>query len=304
MPSPLNNYLKYLFSIDKKPSLINLGLLIFLLVIPSFTYSQNILINEFMASNATFSTDEFGENEDWVELYNPGNTAVDIGGMYITDNLADPTLWQIPNTDPQITTIPAGGYLLLWFDKDIAQGPLHVNAKLGSSGEDIGLFESDGVTLIDSRTFSVQYADISEGRTPNAGVDWDFFPDPTPNAANDTEPGLLLADEPTSSLSSGLYTGTLSVSLATPTPDGIIHYTLNGSVPTASSPIYTAPISISQNTPLRAVTVADGYENSNPSTFNYLIDVSHVFPVVNITAGDDLLFDPVYRYVPQLYRRY
>ena len=259
---------------------------------PFFAKSQNIIINEFMASNGISITDENGEYDDWVELYNAGNTPVNIGGMYLTDDLTEPTLWQIPNNAPQTTTIPANGYILLWFDKETEQGPLHVDAKLGASGEDIGLFASDGTTLIDSRTFLDQFSDVSEGRTPNGGADWDYYPEPTPNAPNDTDPGLQKADEPTSSLSSGLYNGTQSITLSTPLAGGTVHYTTDGSVPTAGSPEYTDAISISQSTPLRAVTVADGYVDSDPVTFNYLIDVNHTVPVVTITAGDDLLFDP------------
>ena len=262
------------------------------LLFPFFAKSQNILINEFMASNATTIADGNGDYDDWVELYNAGSTPVDIGGMYLTDDLTEPTLWQIPDNAPQSTTIPANGYLLLWFDKEMTQGPLHVNAKLGSSGEDIGLFASDGTTLIDSRTFSTQFSDVSEGRTPNAGSDWDYYPDPTPNAANDTEPGLLKADEPTSSLSSGLYNNIQTVTLSTPIADGTIHYTTDGSIPTAGSTEYTGTITISQTTPLRAITIADGYQDSDPATFNYLFDVSHTVPIITITAGDDILFDP------------
>ena len=129
-------------------------------------YGQNILINEFMASNSNVIADEFGEFDDWVELYNPTSSPIDIGGMFITDDLDNPTDWQIPTTDPALTTIPADGYLLLWFDKDTEQSVLHVDSKLSSDGEDIGLFAADG-TLIDSRIFGIQQTDISEGRTPN-----------------------------------------------------------------------------------------------------------------------------------------
>ena len=291
MQSTLMKRSLFLFFKNKTQLLITFGIFILFLSFPFFVKSQNIVINEFMASNATFIEDEFGNMDDWVELYNPTNAPVNIGGMYVTDDLLEPTQWQIPTNAPQTTTIPAGGYLLLWFDKEPAQGPLHVDAKLGASGEDIAIFASNG-SLIDSRTYSQQFADISEGRDPNGGSNWDFYPDPTPNAANDTDPGLVLADEPTSSKSSGLYNGTQSVTLSTSTPNGTIHYTTDGSVPTESSPQYTGPISISQNTPLRAVTVADGFEDSNPATFNFLIDVNHTVPVITITAGDDLLFDP------------
>ncbi len=265
---------------------------VIIMLFPVLNFGQNIVINEFMASNGSTLSDNFGNFDDWVELYNPSNTPVDIGGMYLTDDLAVPTLWQIPNGASAQTTIPAGGYLILWFDKETNQGPLHVDAKLGSSGEDLAIFSSTG-SLIDSRTFGVQFEDVSEGRDPNGGSNWDFYPEPTPGAANDTEPGLLKADPPTASTGSGLFTSAQTVTLSTSVPGGEIYYTTDGAIPTQFATLYTGPISISENTPLRAVTFADGFTKSDPATFNYLINVSHTFPIVNITAGDDLLFNPV-----------
>jgi len=257
----------------------------------SSIFGQNIIINEFMASNGTTLSDEFGEFDDWVELYNPTNSPVDIGGMYLTDALTNPTLWQIPSNASGQTTIAPNGYMILWFDKETDQGPLHINAKLGSSGEDLAIFSSTG-TLIDSRTFDVQYENVSEGRTPNGGAAWDYFPAATPGSANNTTPGLSKADSPIASVGSGLFSNTQTVQLSTTTPNGEIFYTTDGSIPTPFANLYTGPISISANTPLRAVTFANGFLESKPATFNYLFNVSHTFPIVNITAGDDLLFDP------------
>lgn len=55
-------------------------------------------INEFMADNEKTLEDpaEPGAFEDWLEIYNPGMTIVDVSGMFITDNMANPTKWQVP----------------------------------------------------------------------------------------------------------------------------------------------------------------------------------------------------------------
>ncbi|MBI5915628.1 MAG: lamin tail domain-containing protein, partial [Bacteroidetes bacterium] len=89
-------------------------------------FSQAIFINEFLASNSNGLTDEHGQPDDWMELFNAGATPIDIGGMYVTDDLAQPVKWQIPATDPAASTIPPGGFLLLWLDGETAQGVLHV----------------------------------------------------------------------------------------------------------------------------------------------------------------------------------
>jgi len=82
-------------------------------LMPAELFAQNatILINEFMAVNESCCTDDFGEADDWVELYNYGEMSVDVGGMYVTDDLDRPTTWRIPSTDTPRTTIEAGGYL-------------------------------------------------------------------------------------------------------------------------------------------------------------------------------------------------
>jgi hypothetical protein len=58
--------------------------------------TQGLFINEFMAENKTNVTDEFGEHDDWIEIYNAGPAPVDLGGMYLTDDLSNPTKWMIP----------------------------------------------------------------------------------------------------------------------------------------------------------------------------------------------------------------
>ncbi|KAA3655108.1 MAG: T9SS C-terminal target domain-containing protein [Calditrichaeota bacterium] len=152
--------------------------------------AQNLVINEFMASNDTYlvdpeeDTDDGDPYEDWIEIYNPGSTPVDIGGMYITDDLAELTQWQIPTTDAAKTTVPAGGYLILYADKEAHQGVLHVDIKLSGGGEQIGLTASDGTTILDSLTYTDQIADTSYGRTPDGSDTWAFFPNPTPGEAN------------------------------------------------------------------------------------------------------------------------
>ena len=158
---------------------------------PSETYSYVvgygpplIYINEFMADNETTleDPDEPGEFPDWIELYNAGTTVADLGGMYLTDDLADPTQYQIPSG----VTIPAGGWVLFWADDDVEQGSLHTNFKLGKDGEDLGLFDTDanGNEPIDTLSFGVQSADVSYGRSPDGGPTWIFFTTATPDGTN------------------------------------------------------------------------------------------------------------------------
>ena len=143
-----------------------------------------IYINEFLASNDACCPDENGEYDDFIEIYNGGSSAVDIGGMYITDDLNNPTKYQIPDTSSTISTISPNGFLLLWADKDSEQGILHLDIKLSTDGESIGLFASDGITVIDSLTYNEQTPDISYGRVSDGGDEWLLFDLPTPGTTN------------------------------------------------------------------------------------------------------------------------
>jgi len=155
--------------------------------------APTLYINEFMASNDAYWADENGDFDDWVEIYNPGTDSVDIGGLWFTDDLTDPASHQIPDTASAITTIPPGGFLILWADKESEQGVLHVEEKLGGSGEQIGLVYISGTdtVFVDSLTYGEQIADTSSGRIADGGSDWDSFPDPTAGVSNTWTPDAL-----------------------------------------------------------------------------------------------------------------
>ena len=140
-----------------------------------------IFVNEWLASNDGIVLDEFGDADDFIELYNAEASAIDLGGRYLTDDLSNRTKWEIPAG----VTIEAGGYLVIWADDQPEQGPLHATFKLGAGGEAVGLFDRNGNQLaqIDAVSFGAQSGDVAEGRGPD-GSDCRLFFSPTPSAAN------------------------------------------------------------------------------------------------------------------------
>ena len=68
-----------------------------------------LVINELMASNSSSIRDPQGHYEDWIEIYNAGADAINMAGMYLTDNTSIPTKWRIPDNSPEETMISAGG---------------------------------------------------------------------------------------------------------------------------------------------------------------------------------------------------
>jgi hypothetical protein len=148
---------------------------------------SGVVINEVMASNQTYITDENGEYEDWVELYNNSSSSVNLGGWFLSDNPDNLDKWEFPTN----TVIPAMGYLIIWADEDSSQGPLHANFKLSAAGEELLLINASGSTVQDI-TFGQQQADKGYARSPNGTGNF-TIKNPTFKANNDT--GISSADE-------------------------------------------------------------------------------------------------------------
>ena len=272
-----------------------------LLAEPRFPPQILLVINEFMASNNNCTQDPQGQCDDWIEIYNYGVDAVDIGGMYLTDNLSDPVKWQIPVNDPALTTIEPGGHLLIWADGDISDPGLHANFKLDANGEEIGLFKSDGITMIDSVVFGEQTGDISYGRYPDGTDNWRFFGSPSPAAENIGVYKGFVA-EVQFSRDGGLFNEPFSVTLATETEDTIIYYTLDGSEPYAmlgsrsrNGTVYREPISVNRTTYLKAVAIKTGWKPSDTVVQTYIFldlsisDFSSNLPIVVVdTLGKSI----------------
>ena len=144
------------------------------------------VINEFVAFNEGGVTDEYNEYDDWIELYNPTDHSVDIGGMFISDEPGNPGKVKIPADAPDKTTIAAGEYKILWADNDSTQGPLHFNFRLDKESESITLAkeENNQMHYLDIISFQKQNADVSKGRLPNGEAEWHFFANPTPGEPN------------------------------------------------------------------------------------------------------------------------
>ena len=138
---------------------------------------DQLIINELLAGNNTINSDEYGEFDDWIELYNPTNQMINLSGLFLVEG-ADQ--WQFPDT---MNIIQPEDFLLIWCDDNETQGPLHTNFKLSMDGEQIVLMRSDGITIIDSISFGSQVIDQSFGRIPDGSQEWNFMV-PTPGLPN------------------------------------------------------------------------------------------------------------------------
>ena len=146
---------------------------------------SELLINEIQASNQITIADPFGKYEDWIEIYNPNETAISLSNYYLTDDDTDPYQYQFPNL-----SIPSKSHKIVWASGDSTTSENHANFKISKSGESISLFKKkDGLAVeIDFIQFGTQQIDYSLGRESDGAENWVEFPYPTPNAENIFKP--------------------------------------------------------------------------------------------------------------------
>lgn len=114
---------------------------------------QSIVLNEFLPNpNGIAYGFDFGNDAsdmpqgEWVELFNNGAVPLDLTGWYLADESGGAGNTQAiitaANTQPATTVIPAGGWLVVYFNKPV----------LNDTGDSIFLYTAGGV-LVDSYTY-------------------------------------------------------------------------------------------------------------------------------------------------------
>jgi len=153
-----------------------------LVTYPHAAYS-GIVINEVMSKNVAVVADPQGEYDDWIELKNISDQAINLAGMYLSDSPDKPLKWRFPEG----RVLEPGQYLLIWADEDGQDEPgLHANFKLSAQGETIWLFDTieNGHILLDSVTIGRLAGDQSCARYPDGTGVMQVSSVPTPLGAN------------------------------------------------------------------------------------------------------------------------
>jgi hypothetical protein len=145
-----------------------------------------LVLNEIMALNRTGIVDQANQTSDWIELHNTGSQPYLLNGVYLTDNMAQPGRWRLPNL-----TIPAGGFVLVWASGDTTRGNLHANFTLSGYGECVGLHRLQGsqFVMMDTLCYGPQVEDVSWGRAGDGALDWVPFLVPSPERSNGAPSG-------------------------------------------------------------------------------------------------------------------
>ncbi|MCK5371573.1 MAG: lamin tail domain-containing protein, partial [Cyclobacteriaceae bacterium] len=223
--------------------------------------SNQVIISEFMAANESIFTDEDGDYSDWIELYNPTSSPINLDGWYISDNPDNLIKWIFPDV-----SIESYGYLLIFSSgKDKRYTELHTNFKLSSSGELIILTKQDGETIATELEFQYppQYPDISYGFINGEMV---YMDSPTPGLANVVGDFLT---PPSFNVQHGFFDAPFLLEINS-NMSGEIKYTLDGSEPEGAHSVdYVQPLLIDSTTVVRAV-VRNGENVSAIATSSYI----------------------------------
>lgn len=111
-----------------------------------------LTINEVMLLNENSYTDDFGERNAWIEIYNNTTRTHDLSTIFITNDKNDTKKYAVPRGDIN-TNLPPLQHAVFWADGKEWRGTFHLNFTLDPSKENyIAIYEADGQTLIDEMT--------------------------------------------------------------------------------------------------------------------------------------------------------
>ena len=245
-----------------------------------------LVINEVMASNAGMAMSPATNFDSWIEVYNPGETAVSLGGMFLSVDPQNPYQWQMPKN---MGSVPAGGFKVIWLGSNEIksnQAPF----KLDCDGGTIYLSDKNG-ELITKQNYPEAMSRTSYARKTDGGSEWGWTATPTLEKSNkDAVFAKERLEAPVVDQGSQLFRTSLDIKVDI--PEGTtLRYTTNGSVPTTESKeSTTGQFSIDNTTNYVFRLFKDGYLPSVPVTRSYIkTSDNYTIPVISI-VGDERYF--------------
>ncbi|NND95193.1 MAG: T9SS type B sorting domain-containing protein [Flavobacteriales bacterium] len=247
-----------------------------------------LLINEVSAANYSDYTDNFGENEDWFEIYNPTGAAIDLNGYYLSDDVLEPTKYQVTSS----VMVPAGGYRVIYASNrnTIVGNNIHTSFKINQRFQEYAVLADPAGTVVDAYWLEFpNQMNHSWGRLTDGGATWGVFNNPSPGAAN-VNGFTGYASTPMIDVASGAHPGAVDINITSPDLGVTIRYGTNGNEPTVTSPVASGPINIANTQVIhaRAYSSDPMILPSFMETNTYLINEGHVLPVISI-SGQQLL---------------
>ena len=243
-----------------------------------------LAITEVMSSNDRYLIQSDGRYYDWVELTNISAQSINLADYCLSDDPNNLDAFSLPQK-----TLDSGEQVVILCSARNDLAGSYIHAPFTLSAEECWVYVTDrNGSFSDYLRISNTPDGYSAGRmADNTGTY--YFTQPTPGRPNGD--GLaLIAQAPTALTPSGIYSDTLSIALE---GAGTVHYTLDGSIPTQESPVYTEPLTVSGTTVLRAVSYEEGKLPSVVMTASYIVNEGHTLPVLSLVAEPEA-FEKLY----------
>ena len=251
--------------------------------------AESLIINEVMAANVDEFVSPAYNFDGWVEFYNPTPKAVELSGLYLSDDNLNLLKWKAPS---DMGVIPANGYRTVWFESDAIYNK-NASFKLDTDGGTLFVSDANG-SLITSLTFPASKDRASYARTTDGGTEWGWTAQPTPGASNSTSAfaqvqlGAPLVDTP-----SQLFNGQLTVNVTIPAGT-TLRYTTDGTLPTPTNGAVstTGQFSVSETSNYRFRLFGEGYLPSPVTSRSYIYrDLDYSLPSLAIVTDPSFLYD-------------
>lgn len=251
-----------------------------------------VLINEYSASNLNAFLDQFGNSEDWIELYNAGDSAADVSGYHVSDKVNNPTKWEVPAG----TIIPAKGYLLVYCSgrDGKLRGEYHTNFRLTQTeGSDQVVWADPAGNIIDMTDMELTLTEHSRARVTD-GADGGFSVCVAPTPASTNLENSMYAgytETPTIDIAAGFYQDEVVVTVTNNDPNSTLRYTTDGTNPTVFSAEYTGPITITSTSVVKALAFpqTDDVLQGKMDFATYFINEDDFTVAVFSVAADDVI---------------
>lgn len=228
---------------------------------------DEVIISEFMADNDNTLKDEEGDSPDWIEIFNPTSSPVDLSGWHLTDSILERQKW----TFPQGTILEPFAFHIVFASGKALPG--HASFRLSSdAGGYLALLRPDNTVVSEYENYPTQKEDISFGVFGDYS-EKGFLLEPSPGAANPSTGVQGFTSDTRFSVRRGFFEAPFNVEVTCETPGATIVTTSDGTEPTldngqvSSSP---ATIAISETTVLRAAAFAPDLAPTNVDTQTYL----------------------------------
>lgn len=244
---------------------------------------RDLAIGEVMVYNEWYLPQTVGgekEYYDWVEIVNLSDRTLELKNYFLSDREKTRLLFRLPEQ-----VLKPGESCVVFCSEERGGGAI-APFDLGAGGETLYLSRKDGV-LCDYVGVRDLPLGASMGREAGRGG---FFYYAAPSPGTENREGVRFTGTSPEALSpDGVFEGVKEVTVEL-TGEGEIRYTLDGSVPTETSALYTGPLTVKKTAVLRAVSFRDGCLPSEPLNLSYVLNEGHTLPVVSVVCDPEDLF--------------